>query len=83
MFIVYENATKDDKPLKRLIRFKEGTLVQNEKFKVKVDESAPKYLTLNVGIKQKVYASDFPLEILDEDGKVLFTFNQGRGIIND
>lgn len=72
MFVVYENSTKNDKPLKRLFKFKEGTQVCNGKFKVKIDETAPKYITLTVPTKGKVYASSQPLEIKDVDGKILY-----------
>ncbi|UUW39892.1 hypothetical protein VP14_205 [Vibrio phage VPMCC14] len=72
MFVIYENSTKNDKPLKRLFKFKEGTLVHNGKFKIKIDDSAPKYLPLSVPTKGKVYASQHPIEICESDGKVIW-----------
>lgn len=71
MFVVYENVTKNDKPLKRLFKFESGTKVRNGKFKVVIDETAPKFVTLTIPAKGKVYASSQPLAIQDEDGKVL------------
>ena len=72
MFVVYENSTKNDKPLKRLFKFKESTQVCNGKFKVKIDETVPKYITLTVPTKGKVYSSSQPLEIKDVDGQILY-----------
>ena len=78
MFVVYENATKNDKPLKRLFKFKEGVNVRNGLFKVKMDETAPKFISLTVHTKQKVYASELPLEILDEHGNILLSSKDKR-----
>ena len=74
MFVVYENATKNDKPLKRLFKFKEGVNVRNGLFKVKIDETAPKFISITIIATQKVYASELPLEILDEHGNMIFKF---------
>lgn len=71
-------SRKNGRPLKRLFKFKEGTLVRNGKFKVKIDESAPKYITLTIPTKGKVYASQHPIEICDTNGNVIW-----KGEINE
>ena len=61
MFVVYENATKEDKPLERVFMFPSGTKVQ---YKNEAFVSEGKYITFKVHSKGKVRATNHPSEII-------------------
>jgi len=65
MFIIYENATKEDNPLRKCFKFDKPTNVRYANKTLTVDEG--KIVTFDVKRKGKVYAEVHPVEIYTVD----------------